>query len=225
VGRMSVYKRFWWTGLVLVLLSACASEPASSDSRADSEGSRSARLDFRRVQVELRLARADTPYLVIAPARGRMEIKLKGALVWECPIYPDSGHTQELESFFDRFAGTDEIVCRPLQGRHVYAYAEQLPDSVLATVAEAAGFSPELIQREIPARMFLLWGDGLLLELIADIDGRNKSPFGNVLFDVKRAITEVGRPSHPVFRTTPEAALTITRVAQLGVLTLVDLTD
>jgi len=183
------------------------------------------RLDYRRIQVELRLARADTPYLAIAPTRSRIEIKLKGALVWECPIVGDSSEQMKQRRFFERFAGKEELACRPLAGRHVYAYAEQLPDSILATIAEASGFSPDLIQREIPERMFLLWGDGLLMELITDIEGSKGSRMGNALFDVQRAITEVGRPSHPTYRTTPEAALTLARMARVGMFTLVDLSE
>lgn len=225
MGRLRSYGKLLWICLAFVVPGACGSGPVASDPAAQRDQTKSARLDFRRIQVELRLARADTPYLVIAPHRGRIEVKLKGTLVWECEIYPDSGQVDEQQVFFDRFTGLDEIVCRPLEGRHVYAYADQLPDSVLAVVAEASGFSPELIQREIPQRMFLLWGDGLLLELIADIDGRKKSRFDNALFDVQRAITEVGRPNHPVYRTTPEAALTMARVARVGIFTLLDLSD
>lgn len=225
MGRLRSYGQLLGICLALGLPGACGSGPVASDPAAEREQAEPARLDFRRIQVELRLARADTPYLVIAPHRGRIEVKLKGTLVWECDIYPDSGQADLQQLFFERFAGVDEFVCRPLEGRHVYAYADQLPDSVLAVVAEASGFSPDLIQREIPQRMFLLWGDGLLLELIADIDGRKRSRFGNALFDVQRAITEVGRPRHPLYRTTPEAALTLARVAKVGIFTLLDLSD
>lgn len=209
-------------GLVAALPGGCRSEPATSDAVSRPLSAASARLDFRRIQVEIRLARADTPYFVIAPARGRLEIKLKGALVWECPLVPDSGQEAKQQRFFERFAGTDDIVCRPLEGRHVYAYAEQLPDSILAMVAEASGFSPDLIQREIPERMFLLWGGGLLLELVTEIDGRKKSRLDNALFDVQRTIVEVGRPPHPVYRTTPDAAMTLARLATVGMFTVVD---
>jgi hypothetical protein len=107
----------------------------------------------------------------------------------------------------------------------VYAYSEQIPDSILATIAEATGFSPALIQRDIPARMFISWGEGLLVEIRTDIEGTRKPRFDNVLFDVRRAVSEVGQPGHPVFRTTPESAMTLARLARVGMFTLLDLSE
>ena len=118
---------------VLSLFAACQkggrqSDQAESagDSRWDWQG---AELEYRQIQAELNLARTVKPYLVLDFRKREIEIRLKGADVWNNPMETVDGDYGVLVDFSKRFQGNEQLLVRPVTENQLFASSEKTPDS------------------------------------------------------------------------------------------------
>lgn len=172
--------------------------------------------EYAETQVELRLAQSEKTYLDINFAEQELWLKLKGAVVWSCPITPVESDAGALREFINKFRGDERRLVRPVLEKHLFSAREKTPDSVLKIVGDVVRVNPELLQREIPARFQLLWEDGLILEIRTDAQGKPKTSFKNTMVQLSQKLQ---RPFGEVTLTismTPEQAMTLYRVANPG---------
>jgi hypothetical protein len=188
---------------------------------SDKAGNVSLADDYAETQVELRLALGEKPYLDINFAENELWLKLKGAVVWSCPITPVESDADPLREFVKKFRGNDRRLIRPVVEKHLFSAREKTPDSVLKIVGEVVKVNPELLQREIPARFQLLWEDGLILDIRTDAQGKTKTSFKNTMVQLSQKLQ---RPFGEVTLTvsmTPEQAMTLYRIANPGFPTMI----
>jgi hypothetical protein len=178
--------------------------------------------EYRSLELELALAKAEKLYLVFDTAQRRLELRLKGAVVWDCRVEIAPEDSGDLDRFVARFRGPDHAAVRLVSDRYLFAGAEKTPDSILAIVGQVVKADPITLQRELPERFQLFWGWGLVLDVHTEITGLPTSKFHNNRLSLIEAIR---RPFGEVMlevRVTPEAALTLYRAASPGLPTLLD---
>lgn len=210
--------------LVGIPLSTCQKTqpqraPMSAETGTGPERQR-AETEYRLVQTELVLAESEELYLVIDLQKKELRLKLKAAVVWNCPLSVVPADSEELGEFVRLFAGNDAILVRRLCAKHMFASQPRTSDSVLAVVGEVVKADPELLQRDVPARFQLLWGPGLILEVGTGIKGKPRSRIKNALVQLRHAIRRPFGEGHVVVKMSPDAALTLYRAAQPGLPTL-----
>jgi len=180
-----------------------------------------AETEYELIQAELRLAKTQKPYLVLDAHHDRLLVKLKGAVVWNYSLDMAEADSAEMAKFFSRFMEGEHSYIRPITEKYLFAASEKTPDSILAIVGEAVNVSPELLQRVVPQRFQLLWDHGLILEVRTDIAGKPTSKLKNTFFEVRRALQRPFGESYIVVKMKPDEALTLYRVAQPGLPTLI----
>ena len=210
--------------LICIVLSACQREksdrtpiPGQSAKKFDRKR---AELEYRLIQAELRLAKSEKLYLLINLDRKELQLKLKGAVVWNHPLNIVETDSQELEEFKERFQGDEGHLIRPLSKKHLFSAQDKTPDSVLAIVGEVAKVDPELLQRDVPERFELLWGSDLILEVRTEIVGKPKSRLKSTLVEVGHALRRPFGEAHIIVKMQPDNALTLYRAAKAGLPTL-----
>jgi hypothetical protein len=209
--------------LMAMLLNACGSAnvpaDAASESTKDQRGSLES--NYKLLQAELRLAEADVPYLALDIARMRIEIRLRGAIVWEEPIQVVEGDPSVLMEFVDRFReSTDGTNVSFMKKKQLFAAQDRFEDSVLTVVSDVLNLDAELMQRELPARFQLDWGDGLILRFRTETEIKSEGGAAAWLKDLFASMKDdVGHPV-PVLEVKSERALTLFRVAHSGLPTL-----
>jgi hypothetical protein len=179
-----------------------------------------AELEYKLIQAELGLAKTEQLYLVLNFKRNELQLKLKGATVWNCPLQVAQPDSQELAEFPARFLGDEKRVVLPLSDKYLFAGTDKTPDSVLTTVGEAANVDPELLQRDVPARFQLIWGHGLTLEVRTDIPGKSRLAVKRALVELRHALRRPFGEAWLTLRMSPDEALTLYRAAQPGMATL-----
>jgi hypothetical protein len=179
-----------------------------------------AETEYEFLQAETRLANTVKPYIVFDFQRKAIEIRLKGAIVWNYPleIIDNSG---DLESFAQNFRGEENKIIRPLLEKHLFAFSDKTPDSILVIVGQAVNVDPELLQREIPERFQLLWDKDLVLEVRTNVAGKPISRFKNTLLEVRRLMQKPFGGAFIVIKMDPEKATTLYRASQPGIPTMV----
>lgn len=180
----------------------------------------SAESEYRLIQTELRLVSSEKLYLVIDPGRNQLQLRLKGAVVWNYPLQIAQPDSQELLEFVARFMGDDGRFMLPLGDKHLFAGKEKTSDSVLAIVGEVVRVNPDLLQRVVPARFQLLWDYGLTMEIRTQIVGQPKSIVKGALVEFRHALRRPFGEAHLVLKMDPEAALTLYHAVQPGTPTL-----
>jgi hypothetical protein len=179
-----------------------------------------AQLEYKLIQTELRLAKTEQLYMVLNFKRNELQLKFKGAKVWNCPIEIAQPDSQELREFLARFQGDEKRVMLPLSDKYLFAGSEKTPDSVLAVVGEVANVDPELLQRELPARFQLIWDYGLTLEIRTEIPGKPRMAVKRALVELRHALRRPFGEAWLTLRMNPDEALTLYRAAQPGMPTL-----
>ena len=96
-----------------------------------------------------------------------------------------------------------------LTGKHLYAYRERFPDSVLAVVAPAAHVKPEQLQRYEPGRFELRFGRRLLIDVHTDAEARSGSWLRNAFVAVCNAVLRPMTGPEIKIEMKPEDALTL----------------
>lgn len=183
--------------------------------RADAEA------EYRLIQSELNLIKTGKPYLVLDFKRDRLVMKLKGAIVWSYPMVFAEQDAGEVAGFRKRFQGDNGRLIRTLTGKHLFASKEQTPDSILAIVGSAVRVDPSALQRELPERFQLHWGDDLVLEVQTDIAGTPVSRFHNAMVEIGRVLNLPFGESILVVKIKPEEGLTLYRATPIGMPTLI----
>jgi hypothetical protein len=178
--------------------------------------------EYRSLELELALAKTGQIYLVFDTERRQLQLRLKGAVVWNCPVEIAPENSGDLDRFAARFRGSDRQGVRLVSGRYLFSGAERTPDSILAIVGQVVRTDPSTLQRDVPERFQIFWGWGLVLDVRTSVVGLPKSRFRNTDLSVIQAIR---RPFGQVLlevRVSPEAALTLYRTASPGLPTLLD---
>ncbi len=203
--------------LVLLML-ACSGDQNGSNgsgwSAVDAER------EYQMIQAELKLSAPEKPYLVLNFDEKQIRLKLKGAVVWEFPINFESADQDEIMSFAEHFHEGRRLV-RPITTTHLYAYKEQTPDSILTIISEVTKFDASLLQREMPARFELHWGDEVILDIRTDVEGKPVDKFKNTMVSVRNLLQSPLGSSTITIKVDPVHALTLYRVAQPGLPTIV----
>ncbi len=208
---------------VTLALTACGGNSGEAPAAAGKVAKwdqKSADSEYRQIRAEIKLAESEKPYLVLNLAAQRVQLRLKGVVVWEYPLELIDTDQGELRDFSSDFMGDRETMVRPVLEQYLFAAQEQTPDSVLAIISEATKFDKSLLQRELPSRFQLRWAGGLVLDIRTDIEGKETSSFKNRLRELQQAIA---RPfGHEIItcRMPKENALTLYRTARPGVPTL-----
>ncbi len=208
---------------VTLALTACggnSGEAPAAAGKAAKWDQKSADSEYRQIRAEIKLAESEKPYLVLNLAAQRVQLRLKGVVVWEYPLELIDTDQGELRDFSSDFMGDKETMVRPVLEQYLFASQEQTPDSVLAIISDATKFDKSLLQRELPSRFQLRWAGGLVLDIRTDIEGKETSSFKNRLRELQQAIA---RPfGHEIItcRMPKENALTLYRTARPGVPTL-----
>jgi hypothetical protein len=178
-------------------------------------------LDYRLHYGELVLAQAGRPYLVVDLRNHALELRLEGAVVWEYPMEFAEAESTSLREFSRRFQGFKGRVIRPLAGKYLFESAEKTSDSVLAIVGRAVNVDPELLQREVPERFQLQWDNNLILDICTTASGEPVSSFANAVVEIRQTILRPLGAITIVLQMAPEAALSLYRVAQPGMPTMI----
>jgi len=172
--------------------------------------------EYALAQVELALAQAEKPYLDINFAEKELWLKLKGAVIWRCPITLAASDSAAMRAFARKFQSDDNRYVRPVVEKHLFSSKEKTSDSVLKIVSEVVKVDPERLQREIPSRFQLIWEDGLILEVHTDIQGATRTSFRSTLIDLSQTLQKPFGEVTLVISMTPEEAMTLYRVTSPG---------
>ncbi|HVP06223.1 MAG TPA: hypothetical protein VMS71_00165 [Candidatus Acidoferrum sp.] len=223
--------RFRRLGIVLGGLLVFASLQFSCGGKSDNGADKSAgekkfnagkaQLDYQLLQAELKLAEKEQVYLELRFDLKQLRLMLKGAVVWSYPLDLSEQDSDDISDFVDMFRGSSGILARPLSETYLYAAQEKTPDSVLAIISEVTKFKPELLQRELPQRFQLHWGDNVILDIKTDVQGKPTSKFKNTMLEVRHVIQSTLGEAHLTVKMDATHALTLFRVAQPGLPTLI----
>lgn len=180
-----------------------------------------AREEYRLLQFELALAKTNDLYLIFDVGRRELLLKMKGTVVWSCPLEAASGDSGDLEKFVRSFKGDDGQFARLVSSKYLFAGAERTPDSILVIVGQVVKADPNSLQRDVPERFQVFWGWDLVLEVRTNIAGQPISKFRNASLTVLESIRRPFGQDRLVIRMTPEQALTLYRAAVPGLPTAV----
>jgi len=216
-----------WIPVVFLLLAAALSGcggrekgGAEGEKQGERDDPARLRLEYSVLKSELELAKNDSLYLVIDMPAGLFVIKQRGAVLWEHPVEVVGGESGR-RKFVDSFTGKNRLYVRKVQDTHLYAFTEQSPDSVLKIVSETVRTTIERMQRVVPERFDITWGDGLILEIVTEIKGRPESRFSNLITSIRRSFQRQGRGAKLVVRMDAKRSVTFYRVAVRGLPTLI----
>lgn len=195
-----------------------ASEPESVPEKGkDKSWNRaSAEQEYRLIQTELKLAKTGKTYLVLDFKRGKLELRLKGTIVWAYPMNLADTDASDIAGFQKRFRGESGRLIRPITGKHLFAAKGQTSDSVLGIVGKAMRVDPAKLQRELPQRFQLRWEDDLILEVETDVVGTPVSKFDNAIIAIGQVLYRPFGESILTVHISPQEALTLYRVAEAG---------
>jgi hypothetical protein len=180
-----------------------------------------AREEYRLLEFELALAKTSSLYLVFDLGRRELELKMKGTVVWSCPLEIASGDPGDLDRFVKRFKGDDDQLARLVSSKYLFAGAERTPDSILVIVGQVVKADPNSLQRDLPERFQVSWGWDLVLEVHTDIVGQPTSKSRNARLAALESVRRSFGQARLVIRMTPEQALTLYHAAVPGLPTAV----
>ncbi len=207
---------------VLLLAAVAWSDADKTNAAADAATQRAQQeAEYLQLQVETELAEAAVPYLVLDLPRSAVEVRLGGVVVWNQPLQIADSDSNKLYEFVTRFKRSSLSDVRYLWDKRLYSAQERFSDSVITIVTKILEVNPELLQRELPSRFQLEWGDNLILEFRTELKVDQKRGFGKVIKDIW---TELGRPWRQtvlVANMPMEEALTLYRVTHPGIPTMI----
>jgi hypothetical protein len=197
----------------LLLLTGCGSGHDQSEADRDAQ-------EYQMIQAELKLAELEKPYLVINFDKQRLRLMLKGAVVWEFPINIETEDADEVADFVRQFRSGHRLV-RTITTTHLYEYKNQTPDSVLEIISSVTKFAPELMQRKLPARFELHWGNSVVLDVRTGVEGEVESGLKNTLFGMRQILQNPLGAAEISVKMDSVHAMTLYDIAQPGLPTLV----
>ncbi|SYZ74819.1 exported hypothetical protein [Candidatus Zixiibacteriota bacterium] len=214
--------------IFLLLIGGCrskettkAAEPSVKKKAAGAETGKPEEV-YLLLQSELKLAKEKKVYLVIDIPNREILLKLGGVTVWNDPIKIDpAGDSDSLKDFARKFTDGNKVFIRPVIDKHLYAASDKSSDSVLKIVSEVVRAKIDLMQRVIPERFEILWANDLLLDIRTDVPGKPPSKFKNTVVELQHALQRPFGESHVVIRMNADQAITLYRVAERGLPTLI----
>jgi hypothetical protein len=201
--------------VTFVTLTSCGSGDGKGTA-ANGGAESSLAAEYAMTQVELKLAQAEKPYLDVNFAEKGLWLKLKGAVVWSCPITLSVSDSAAMRAFVLKYQSDENRFVRPIVEKHLFSSKEKTPDSVLKIVGKVVNVDPGRLQREIPSRFQLVWEDGLILEVHTDIQGVPKTSFRNTLINLSQTLQKPFGEVTLVISMTPEEAMTLYRATGPG---------
>jgi hypothetical protein len=213
------------------MLLSCGGDDVTSEKEAPDGKSKSsakkwnyetANLEYRLIASELKLAQMKKTYFVLDFKEKRLLLKLGGATVWSYPMNIDADNSDELNDFIGRFMEEKKLLVRPVTERHLFAATEKSSDSVLSIVSQVVRADVSLMQRDIPQRFEIHWGDGLTLEVKTEIAGEPRSKLKNAVIEFRKVLQKPFGEATLSIIMDAESAMTLYRVADRGLLTLVN---
>ncbi len=203
-----------------LMASCCCVNGCGDDSKSAADAAATLQTDLLVVHAEAKLSESDKVYLMVNLAHKELQLMLKGAVVWNYPLVMEQETSDELHEFARLFRGKENRIVRPLSEKHLFASKSRTPDSILAIVSEVTKFKPELLQREMPERFQLLWGDDLILDVRTDVQGTPVSKFKNTIVEIRRVLQRPLGEAYLSVKMDPVRALSLYRVAQPGLPTI-----
>lgn len=217
--------------LAATLLFSCGGDDTENEN-ASAEGKQKtgarkwsydkANLEYRLIASELKLAQMKKTYFVLDFKEKRLFLKLGGATVWSYPMNIDADNSDELNDFIGRFMEEKKLLVRPVTEKHLFAATEKSSDSVLSIVSQVVRADVSLMQRDIPQRFEIHWGDGLTLEVKTEIAGEPPSKLKNAVIEFRKVLQKPFGEATLSIIMDAESAMTLYRVADRGLLTLVN---
>lgn len=217
--------------LATTLLFSCSGDETENEN-ASAEGKQKtvakkwsydkANLEYRLIASELKLAQMKKTYFVLDFKEKRLLLKLGGATVWNYPMNIDADNSDELNDFIGRFMEEKKLLVRPVTERHLFAATEKSSDSVLSIVSQVVRADVSLMQRDIPQRFEIHWGDGLTLEVKTEIAGEPRSKLKNAVIEFRKVLQKPFGEATLSIIMDAESAMTLYRVADRGLLTLIN---
>jgi hypothetical protein len=214
--------------LLLSLVAGCKSKNAATSTaaaakhKAKSTERNDPAEEYRLIQSELKLAKTKKAYLAIDIPNREILLKLGGVTVWNYPLMIDTaGESDSLSKFADKFTEGNRIFIRPVAERHLYAASEKSSDSVLKIVSEVVRANIDLMQRVVPERFEIAWENDLLFDIRTDVPGKPPSKLKNTVVELQHALQRPFGSVHIVLRMDADRAITLYRVAERGLPTLI----
>lgn len=147
-----------------------------------------AELEYRLLWAELHAARRDSVYLVLDFSRSQVALKLRGAVLWSCPMRYAHARTNGAEDFVRRFMGAHRILLRQLEWTHLFAGKEKIPANVLEVVGKAINTEPSALQRVLPERLLISLRDRVFVDITTDVEGRPTGGLDNPSKQIERTL-------------------------------------
>jgi hypothetical protein len=210
----------WRAVLALSLLVILVSRPvggiaggAPGSDPPGAQGLHPVDAEFRSVWAEFRLAEGGRPYLILDVAERRIDLRLKGALVWTCPIEfeaPDSLVTFETKPYL---VGERNPPVEVLTGKHLYTYRDVFADSMLAVVSRVSRARADNLQRREPGHFEMRFSHGFVIDVHTGAEDVHGSWTANALAAVRDALLAPLTGPELKIRMEPRDALTLYRAA------------
>jgi hypothetical protein len=211
--------------LAFLLIHSCSTDQEQTPSPKAAQSSDLNRAtmeqEYRLVQTELQLARSGKAYLVIDFEKNEMRLKLEGAVVWNYRLEISEEDSAAVSDFLEHFRGDRDLLLRSVTRKYLFSAQEMNPDSVLDVVADVLNVQPELLQRDIPERFLILWGNELTMDVYTNADGKPRSVIKNAIIEVAHALNRPLGESVITVRMQPEAAVTFYHAVTVGTPTLI----
>ncbi|MBU1707072.1 hypothetical protein KKB28_04070, partial [bacterium] len=144
----------------------------------------------------------------------RLFIKLKGAVVWDCALNLTESDSGKVKRLLASYKQKGQFDLQPISTKYLYTFQPRIPDSLLTIVTDALNVESSLLQRELPARFYLKWNNGLSLEIQTDIEGRQKSFPKNIVFNFQLALQRFFGQKLMTLKMSTTDALTLYRVVR-----------
>ncbi len=217
--------------LTATLLLSCGGDDVTSEKDAFDSNSKtsakkwnydSADLEYRLIASELKLAQMKKTYFVLDFKEKSLILKLGGATVWSYSMNIDADNSDELNDFIERFMEKKKLLVRPVTEKHLFAATEKSSDSILSIVSQVVRADVSLMQRDIPQRFEIHWGDGLTLEVKTEVAGEPRSKLKNAVIEFRKVLQKPFGEATLSIIMDAESAMTLYRVADRGMMTLIN---
>jgi hypothetical protein len=226
IFRAAITARFLSAILILLVfgLAGCGSKSDTGNGDAGSKKKQTvaeANSEYQLLQAELKLASTKKVYLEIRFDLKELRLKIEDAVVWDYPLDFSAADSDDVREFVNQFSRNGTTLVRPLGETYLFAAREKTPDSILAIVSEVTKFKPELMQRELPQRFQLRWGDNVILDVHTDVHGKPISKLKNTMLEVRHVLQSTIGEAHLSVKMDQVHAMTLFRVSEPGLPTIV----
>jgi hypothetical protein len=171
----------------LSALTACGGRSRETGRGEATIGRTQAEAEYRFLQSEIALASTDSLYLLIDFARRETALKRRGTPLWSCPMRSPHGDPDGVD-FSRRFLGEEGRSIRVVAWKHLYGGQEKIPAQTLEIVSRTLNADPASLQRLLPERFLLSFGDRAFMEVRTDVEGSAVGGLENQSKSVERTV-------------------------------------